>query len=95
MGGELCDAGTLRLVVEVDHRSGAKGGNTWPGGWQALRVGAPRVKRHAPDVNDARFIYISYALLADLRYFEQVKFTLPKAASCVDFNPLARRGVIF
>lgn len=54
-------------IIKVDYRGGWSKGGTWPRGRATPRHYRPR------SIEDARFIYISYALLADLHYFEQVK----------------------
>ena len=58
----------LGYVIAVDYGRGRGAAGTWPGGrcqcWRRCRDALPR--------EDARFIYLSYTLLAELRYFEQV-----------------------
>lgn len=64
--------GTSRgYVITVDYRESVRKGGTWPGGRATLQGNPPRgVGRKRGD--DARYIYISYTLLAELHLFEQV-----------------------
>lgn len=60
-----------RYVITVDYRESVRKGGTWPGGRATLQGNPPRgVGRKRGD--DARYIYISYTLLAELHLFEQV-----------------------
>lgn len=66
--------GTFRgYVITVDYRESVRKGGTWPGGRATLQQGKPAGgvggKKRA---DDARYIYISYTLLAELHLFEQV-----------------------
>lgn len=63
-------------VITVDYRGGAPRGGTWPGGRATLQGNYPRGVRARKTADDARYIYISYTLLAELHLFEQVKTTL-------------------
>lgn len=64
--------GTSRgYVITVDYRESVRKGGTWPGGRATLQGNPPRgIGRKRGD--DARYIYISYTLLAELHLFEQV-----------------------
>jgi len=57
----------------VDYRAGVPRGGTWPGGRATLQGNYPRGVHVRKAVDDARYIYISYTLLAELHLFEQVK----------------------
>lgn len=63
-------------VITVDYRGGGLRGGTWPGGRATLRGNHPRGVRARKIADDARYIYISYTLLAELHLFEQVKTIL-------------------
>lgn len=66
------DEGTPGYVITVDYRESVHKGGTWPGGRAALQGHPPRGVRARKKQDDARYIYISYTLLADLHLFEQV-----------------------
>lgn len=74
------NGGTLGYVITVDYRRGIPRGGTWPGGRATLQGNHPRGLRARQIADDARYIYISYTLLAELHLFEQVKTTLPTHA---------------
>lgn len=74
--------GTFRgYVITVDYRESVRKGGTWPGGRATLQQGKPAGgvggKKRA---DDARYIYISYTLLAELHLFEQVNLLF-----CLEF----------
>lgn len=63
----------MGYVITVDYRGCAPRGGTWPGGRATLQGYHPRGVRARKTIDDARYIYISYTLLAELHLFEQVK----------------------
>lgn len=61
------------FLITVDYRQRGPRGGTWPGGRATLQGNFPRGVRTRKRADDARYIYISYTLLAELHLFEQVK----------------------
>lgn len=77
---------TPGYVITVDYRGGAPKGGTWPGGRATLRGNYPRgVRTRRRTADDARYIYISYALLTELHLFEQVKMTFLSPRDAADY----------
>ena len=70
LGGD--EGGTPGYVITVDYRESARKGGTWPGGRATLQGNPLRGVRGRNRPDDARYIYISYMLLAELHLFEQV-----------------------
>lgn len=66
------DEGAPGYVITVDYRESVRKGGTWPGGRAAPQGNPPRGVRARRKQDDARYIYISYTLLAELHLFEQV-----------------------
>lgn len=66
------EGGTSGYVITVDYRDSVRKGGTWPGGRATLQGNLPRGARGKQKPDDARYIYISYMLLAELHLFEQV-----------------------
>lgn len=62
----------LGFSITVDYRQRGPRGGTWPGGRATLQGNLPRGVRTRKKADDARYIYISYMLLAELHLFEQV-----------------------
>lgn len=67
-----CDEGDDGHVITVDYRESVLKGGTWPGGRATLQGNTPRGVRARKRSDDARYIYVSYTLLAELHLFEQV-----------------------
>lgn len=72
-GGD--EGGTPGYVITVDYRESARKGGTWPGGRATLQGNPLRGVRGRKRPDDARYIYISYMLLAELHLFEQVNIS--------------------
>lgn len=69
------EGGTPGYVITVDYRESARKGGTWPGGRATLQGNPLRDVRGRNRPDDARYIYISYMLLAELHLFEQVNIS--------------------